>query len=193
MKRNQKNPLLKIIFLTLFLSWLFFGEKNNNLLAKASSPTSNTIPAIIYSQQIPVTKKNTDPFSPSPRQFIILSNNYPSIQLVTKKQKPTTRIIIIKKSSAIVTAYSSTIDQTDSTPFINASGKRVRFGTVACNFLPLGTIIRFDNFYPYLFFIVEDRMNKKFNNRIDIWFPTRIQAKIFGKRKMNYQIIKVIK
>ena len=207
MRKNQKKLFFKIISLILFLGWLFTGGKNNNLLAQASTPITNTTPSFIPSQQIPTAQKNTDPFSPPENQIIISPKDTPQtppppkIKKAIKKQnsqqikkpKSEIKIITLKKSSAVVTAYSSTVDQTDSTPFINAAGKRVRFGTVACNFLPLGTKIKFNNFYPQLIFVVEDRMNKRFNQRIDIWFPTRRQAKNFGRRKMDYQIVKTVK
>ena len=39
-----------------------------------------------------------------------------------------------------LTAYSSSVDETDDTPFITASGKHVRDGIVATNFLPFGEV-----------------------------------------------------
>ena len=93
--------------------------------------------------------------------------------------------------SIIVTAYSSTPDQTDNTPFITASGQRVHDGIIASNFLPFGTKVQF----PYIFgdkiFQVEDRMHKKYNNsRVDIWFPDRASAQLFGIKKTTMRILK---
>ena len=85
------------------------------------------------------------------------------------------------------TAYSSTIDQTDSTPFITASGTTVRDGVVACNFLKFGTKIRFPEIYGHKIFIVEDRMAD--NAMIDIWFPDRQSALNFGKQVLLVQIL----
>jgi len=89
-----------------------------------------------------------------------------------------------------ITAYSSTVGQTDSTPFIMASGNHVYDGAVAANFLPLGTKIRFPNLYGEKIFIVEDRMNERFQDRIDIWFETRTDAKNFGMKRTNVQIVR---
>lgn len=79
-----------------------------------------------------------------------------------------------------VTAYSSTPDQTDDSPFITANGTVVRDGVVAANFLPLGSRV----YVPALFgdkeFIVADRMNKRYYYKMDIWMPNRKQAKLFG-------------
>src|SRR3990167_1248447 len=48
------------------------------------------------------------------------------------------RVSVVERYVTI-TAYSSTPEETDSTPFITASGTHVRDGVVAANFLPLGT------------------------------------------------------
>lgn len=87
-----------------------------------------------------------------------------------------------------VTAYSSTPDQTDDTPFIAATGKRVHDGMVAANFLRFGTRVRFpDNFGDKNFF-VEDRMHERFSDRMDIWMETREEAIQFGKRRIKVEI-----
>ena len=81
-----------------------------------------------------------------------------------------------------VTGYSSTVDQTDSTPFITASNNHVRDGIVAANWLPLGTKVKIPEVYGDKVFTVEDRMNRRFSDRMDIWFETREEAKSFGKQ-----------
>jgi len=88
-----------------------------------------------------------------------------------------------------ITAYSSTPEQTDSTPFITASGALVRDGIVACNFLAFNTKIKIPELYGEKIFIVKDRMAKKHSNKIDIWFPTTEQAKEFGVRKTIIEIV----
>lgn len=93
-----------------------------------------------------------------------------------------------KTISVVVTAYSSTPDQTDSTPFITASGSRVHPGTLAANFLPFGTKVRFPEFDKDRIFIVEDRMNKRFSHRADIWMETREEAKQFGLQRLKMEI-----
>ena len=87
----------------------------------------------------------------------------------------------------IASAYSSTPDQTDASPFITASGTHVRHGIVASNFLPLGTKVRIGDED----FIVEDRMNPRYNNVriIDIWMPSRAEAKEFGTKTLSVQIL----
>ncbi len=87
------------------------------------------------------------------------------------------------------TAYSSTIDQTDSTPFITASGTRVRPGVVAANFLPFGTRIRLPDYFGDQIFVVEDRMNERYHKRLDIWMASRGQAVDWGVRRLNVEVL----
>jgi len=97
---------------------------------------------------------------------------------------------VAKIIKAIVTAYSSTPDQTDDTPFITASGKHVADGIVANNMLPIGTKIRIPSIYGNKILIVEDRMNKnKSNYHIDIWMPSRLLAVNFGVKTAEIEIL----
>lgn len=87
-----------------------------------------------------------------------------------------------------VTAYSSTPDQTDDTPFIAATGKRVHDGMVAANFLRFGTKVRFPDYFGDKNFVIEDRMHERFSNRMDVWMETREEAKQFGIRRLKVEI-----
>ncbi len=96
---------------------------------------------------------------------------------------------ITKELVVTVTAYSSTPDQTDDDPFTMANGHRVHAGAIAANFLSFGTRIMIPELYGNKIFIVEDRMNKRFPNRIDIWFPNRKTVDDFGVQTLKIQII----
>ena len=97
---------------------------------------------------------------------------------------------VVKRIKALVTAYSSTQDQTDDTPFITASGKTVKNGIVANNGLKFGTKIRIPLLYGNRIFIVEDRMHsRKPNNQIDIWLPSYWEAKNFGVKNTYIEIL----
>lgn len=98
-------------------------------------------------------------------------------------QKPTRKIKII------VTAYSSTPDQTDNTPFITALGTRTRDGIVANNFLPFGTKVKFPRLFGDKIFVVEDRMAPKNSHKVDIWMPTRQMALNFGVKHTEMEIL----
>ncbi len=89
----------------------------------------------------------------------------------------------------VVTAYSSTVGETDSTPFITASGSMVRDGIVAANFLPFGTRIKMPDLFGDKVFEVEDRMAPSKGYHIDVWFPTYQGAKEFGAHISQIEIL----
>ena len=91
--------------------------------------------------------------------------------------------------SVWVTAYSSTPEETDETPFITASGKEVRDGVIAANFLPFGTRVRIPERFDDKIFIVEDRMHSRKQNVVDIWMPTKQDAKNFGAIYTEIEIL----
>lgn len=106
------------------------------------------------------------------------SRSYSSNEQYTKQ---------LSKFNVIVTAYSSTVDQCDSSPFITASNTHVHDGTIACNFLPFGTKVIFPNQFGNKVFTVEDRMRDSW--KIDIWFETRQEALQFGKRTLEAVVV----
>lgn len=85
-------------------------------------------------------------------------------------------------------AYNSLPEQTDSTPFITASGTHVRRGVVAANFLPIGTQITIPDYYGDEVFVVEDRMNARYQNNVDIWMEDYADAKQFGRRSVKIHV-----
>lgn len=96
----------------------------------------------------------------------------------------------IKTVKVVVTAYSSTVWQTDDTPFITASGETVRDGIIANNMLPFGTLVRIPEVYGDKVFVVEDRMNtRKGNYHFDVWLPEYEQAKDFGAKRTYVEVI----
>ncbi|OGZ33682.1 MAG: hypothetical protein A2Y98_01170 [Candidatus Portnoybacteria bacterium RBG_19FT_COMBO_36_7] len=98
-------------------------------------------------------------------------------------------VSINETKKVITTAYSSTPDQTDSSPFITAAGSTVRDGIVACNFLKFGTMVRFPEIYGDKIFVVEDRMAKRNSHKIDIWMESRSQALQFGVKYLTVEIL----
>ncbi len=87
-----------------------------------------------------------------------------------------------------LTAYTSESWQTDSTPFITASGTHVRDGIVAANFLPIGTKVRIPELFGDKVFVVEDRMNKRYWHKMDIWMKHTPDAKQFGVKEATIEI-----
>ncbi|MCX6720298.1 MAG: 3D domain-containing protein [Candidatus Staskawiczbacteria bacterium] len=100
---------------------------------------------------------------------------------------------VVKTIQSVMTAYSSTPDQTDDTPFITASGKRVADGIIANNGLPFGTKVRIPKLFGDKIFIVQDRMNRRMgSSRFDIWMPDRQSALNFGVKKVDIEVIEEI-
>lgn len=102
------------------------------------------------------------------------------------------RIMPKKVITVTVTAYSSTPDQTDDTPCITANGfnlcKNNKQNVVAANFLPFGTKVRMPEAFGNQEFYVQDRMNKRFSQRMDIWMPTRKAALAFGIQTLQIEV-----
>jgi 3D (Asp-Asp-Asp) domain-containing protein len=90
----------------------------------------------------------------------------------------------------VATGYSSTIWETDSTPFVTAANTRTRYGIVA---MSRDLLRRYTPGAPFNFgdvvhlsglgdFVVEDSMNARWRRRVDVWFPSRTAAVTFGRR-----------
>lgn len=88
-----------------------------------------------------------------------------------------------------LTAYSSTPEETDSTPHLTAQNTPVREGIVAANFLPFGTRIKIPSVFGDREFVVEDRMHRRKTNFVDVWMPTKEEAKAFGIRQADILVV----
>jgi len=95
-----------------------------------------------------------------------------------------------KVVKAVITAYTSTVDQTDNDPFVAASGKRVYDGMIAANWLPFGTKIKIPSLYGDKEFTVDDRMNARYGyGRMDIWFDAaKAEARKFGVKRVEVEV-----
>ena len=102
------------------------------------------------------------------------------------------QIVVIDTRSVWITAYSSTPEETDDTPFITASGSTVRDGIVATNLLPFGTKIQIPELFGDKVFVVEDRMHERKGNNVYIWMSTKSQALKFGIAYSKIQILKEV-
>ena len=88
-----------------------------------------------------------------------------------------------------VTAYSSTPEETDGSPFTTASNKDVQDGFLAANFLPFGTKVRIPTLFGDKIFTVEDRMHRRKINFVDVWMATKKEALKFGIHKTKIEVI----
>jgi len=175
-KPNKCNSPLKILwlnrafkasFLSLVLIFVFFS-RFSGILVEGSLST------VISNSEIQASNDNNAPYLSN--QTFLLGINPTFAPLATKK--------------IVATAYSSTPDQTDDTPFITASGKVVEDGVVASNFLAFGTKLRLPELFGDKIFVVEDRMHKRFSSDyLDIWFPDRETAQNFGIKETTMEIL----
>ncbi|MBX4201133.1 hypothetical protein KW786_03345 [Candidatus Parcubacteria bacterium] len=97
--------------------------------------------------------------------------------------------------NAVLTAYSSSIDETDDTPFDGAGGNlpdmiaKTGLKVIATNILPLGTKVRIgDDIY-----VVYDRMNSKYNQKahFDEYIPGPGESAKKIATKFGYKIVNV--
>lgn len=101
---------------------------------------------------------------------------------------------------ARATAYNSLASQTDSTPHITATGTRTRPGVIALSrdllkVFPYGTRVHIQDLtgkynFKNRIFIVEDTMNKRKRNSVDIWMYSYRSAIQFGARKVRVTAIR---
>ncbi len=91
------------------------------------------------------------------------------------------------------TAYNSDIYQCDDTPCITANGFNVcEHGiedTIAANFLKFGTKVKIPDHFGDRVFVVRDRMNRRYTNRVDIWMLEKQDAKQFGVKYGRIEIL----
>lgn len=93
-----------------------------------------------------------------------------------------------KSMMVTVSAYSSTKNQTDQTPYLTAYNTPVRDGIVAANFLPVGTVVRFPQRFGDKLFVVEDRMDERFGLQVDVWMSQYEVAKKFGIQYLEMEV-----
>ncbi len=100
------------------------------------------------------------------------------------------------------TAYNSTPGQTDSSPYITATGTRVRSGVVALSRdllarFPYGTRItiedlsgRYSSVLRGRVFVVEDTMHPRIGNTVDVWMGSRSEAMAWGARNIRITAVR---
>ncbi len=97
--------------------------------------------------------------------------------------------VTYKTYTVTVSGYNSEVAQTDDSPFITASGTHVRDGVVASNMFKFGTVIKIPSLYGNKIFVVEDRMNSRYQKNVDIWFADKADALQLGRRTVQIQVL----
>lgn len=110
------------------------------------------------------------------------------------------------------TGYNSAVNQTDSTPFITATGARTKFGIVAVSRdllgdeFPYGSLVKLRDLGGYYngrgggafqalldqqgLFIVEDTMHARKTQQLDVWFPEYSTAVQWGVRRIEVELVR---
>jgi 3D (Asp-Asp-Asp) domain-containing protein len=165
---NALSKVLKTGLLATVLCFSFFSPWSGLLVEGSPSIIIND------SQQEIISNDNGEYYNSNDTFFSAIN----SIETAVRTKRIT------------VTAYSSTPDQTDDSPFITASGAWVYDGIVASNFLPFGTKVRFPELFRDKIFTVDDKMHDRFaDTRVDIWFSDRESAKEFGIKETIMEIL----
>ena len=123
-------------------------------------------------------------FSEKNQETVIMATAGDRLFAAKSQEKPDKVVL------AVITAYSSTVDQCDDDPFIAASGKRVYDGMIAANWLPFGTKVKIPALYGDKVFTVDDRMNARYGyGRMDVWLDApRSEVNQFGVKRLEVEV-----
>lgn len=92
---------------------------------------------------------------------------------------------VMREEQMEVSAYSPRIEETDSTPLITASNKKVQENYVANNCLPFGTKLKIDGRE----YEVQDRMNRRYGcDHLDLFMWDTYEALKFGRQIKQVEI-----
>jgi len=137
-----------------------------------------------------------EPSINQPQDIVLtnISNNQSNIIVELKGKLPENNDINTKWSKDfVITAYNSEVGQTDDTPCITANGFNVCANgvedTIAANFLPFGAKVKIPELFGDRVFTVRDRMNERFDNRIDVWMVAKQNAKQFGVKYAKIDLL----
>jgi len=205
MKKNSLKKAFKtnqiLVSILVITAWLIPSVSNAGIIDWLSSFGQDTASksrsiayGFLYANSKPTTVQETlfDDFG-NASPTLIQDNSFVQLSKILSNvgKGKITGNEVTKTLAFIATAYSSTPDQTDASPFITARGTRVRDGIVATNVLPFGTLIRMPALFGDKVFVVEDRMNSRYNgkNILDVWFADRDSAIKFGSSLVAVEVL----
>lgn len=118
--------------------------------------------------------------------FVLLSF-IPNVTVVSFVRKDHTPEKAFKLVRAEISAYTSSIGETDDNPFETASGSTVHVGTLACpSKYKFGTEVEIAG----KLYICEDRMNKRYRDKenFDVWTESKKQAFSIGRQELAVKV-----
>lgn len=188
---RRQGIVLLIIIACVFQFILFYAPALAEEAVKEANAQENSQETAISSDLAAegvISPKNTKPD--------VLASSTTEIASSTPKTASTTPIKlekVVRTSTHTMTAYNSEAAQTDDSPCITANGFNVcEHGiedTIAANFLPMGTRVKIPDLFGDRIFVVRDRMNKRYTNRVDVWMKDRSSAIKFGVKVAKIQVL----
>ena len=170
--KTTKKIFIVLKILTLAFGGIAFAANNDGIMSETKQSDAYLVALNTFS--VPSLEEQVQP-TMFQDMFVVAQNN--NIHSVTSEMYVSS------------TGYNSDVGQTDDSPFIAADGTHVYDGMVAANFLPFGTKIMLPDEFPGKVFTVHDRMNKRFSQRVDVWFPQHGQAIQWGLRTVKIEIL----
>lgn len=177
------NPRQFIATVGLFSSLAFSLASGSISIALADEGAFDGNSAFLAVQPMILEEKENSNIMWQNNIFALANQRDPALLVAVKAPA------VIKSGVVTVTAYSSTPEQTDDSPFITANGTYVHDGVIATNFLPFGTKVRFPEYSGDKIYTVEDRMAKKNSHKIDIWMASYGQARQFGVQQLEFEVV----
>ena len=208
-----KQLFIKVLLLSFLGTGFYFAQKGTTFqFINTDDSTSLSQLADPTSEQIQAELK--------PQATLLSASLIPQIEILTTPRADLSVPELqgtsgdgITKMTLRATAYNSLTAQTDSTPFITSTGAKTRFGIVAVSrdmldesLLPYGSLVRIKDLGHYKtgrtagsyndllsseIFIVEDTMHPRKRKQMDVWFPTYNQAKQWGVRQIEVEVVRI--
>lgn len=186
------------------IALISFIATSNSLALPQNQPSSIAQSAVIkalHTSGISLTNEFNNQ-----TQLVAKTLNHPvKVETISEKQNITQQPVAARytRARSIIaraTAYNSLASQTDSTPHITATGTRTRPGVIALSrdllkVFPYGSRVRIQDLtgkynFRNRIFIVEDTMNKRKRNSVDIWMYRYRDAIQFGARKVRVTAVR---
>lgn len=199
---RQQNIVLLIIIACVFQFALFFSpvlaaEAVNKANARANAPIAVANAAddeiVVMDSMSKSETPDQEAAKLAPEATIAAPVEGPALAPENDSATTTPAVKVIRTSTHTITAYNSEAAQTDTSPCITANSFNVcEHGvedTIAANFLKFGTKVKIPELFGDRVFIVRDRMNKKHPNRVDIWMKDKTDARKFGVKVAQIQVI----
>ncbi len=178
---NVRQFIAVLIFVSIVLAGVAVAAQDE----APASTASSAMPYITATQAVSgLVVRETDNPVIVQDMFLAAVSTPERNKIVNHTPRVTARTMYVTS-----TGYNSEVEQTDDSPFIAADGSYVYDGMVAANFLPFGTKIKIPDYFGDKIFTVHDRMNKRYWERVDVWFPEHSQAIQWGARTVKIEIL----